>query len=35
MRTEEQVRHEAIECELVFEFEGAIECERGFKGNRL
>ena len=29
MRAEEQVRHEAIECKLVFEFEGGIECEQG------
>ena len=31
MRAEERVRREVIECEcqLVFEFEGGIECERG------
>ena len=29
VRAEEQVRREAIECELVFEFEGGIGCERG------
>ena len=37
MRAEERVRREAIECEceLVFEFEGGIEWERGFEGKRL
>ena len=35
MRAAERVRREAIECELVFEFQGGIECERGFEGKRL
>ena len=29
MQAQEQVRREAIECELVFEFEGGIVRERG------
>ena len=35
MRAEERVRREAIECELVFEFEGGIECERGAREKTL
>ena len=37
MAAEERVRREAIECEceLMFEFEGGIECGRGFEGKRL
>ena len=31
MRAEERVRRKAIECELVFEFERGIECERGVR----
>ena len=31
MPAKERVRCEAIECELVFEFEGGIECERGVR----
>ena len=31
MQAEERVRHEAIECELVFSRRArVIECERGF-----
>ena len=29
MRAKERVWREGIECELVFEFEGGIGCERG------
>ena len=35
MRAEERVRREAIECELVFEFEEGIGCERGAREKTL
>ena len=37
MRAEERVSREAIECEceLVFEFEGGIGCERGAREKTL
>ena len=35
MRAEERVRREAIVCELVFEFEGGIVCERGARKKTL
>ena len=35
MWAEERVRREAIECELVFQFQGGIECERGVRAKTL